>query len=59
MFSHLLAFRVFGNAKVLIGEVGCCLVLTGLALYASCRCVRDRACLIFSVRQCCAAVLRV
>ncbi|CAB1110194.1 unnamed protein product [Ectocarpus sp. CCAP 1310/34] len=36
-FSHLLAFRVFGNAKVLIGEVGCCLVLTGLALYASCR----------------------
>ncbi|CAM9700735.1 unnamed protein product [Ectocarpus sp. 4 AP-2014] len=37
VFSHLLAFRVFGNAKVLIGEVGCCLVLTGLALYASCR----------------------
>ncbi|CAM9739216.1 unnamed protein product [Ectocarpus fasciculatus] len=36
-FSHLLAFRVFGNAKVLVGEVGCCLVLTGLALYASCR----------------------
>lgn len=36
-FSHLLAFHVFGNSKVLIGEIGCFLVLTGLALYASCR----------------------
>ncbi|CAM9276107.1 unnamed protein product [Pylaiella littoralis] len=36
-FSHLVAFRVFGNAKVLVGEIGCCLVLTGLALYASSR----------------------
>lgn len=32
-----MAFRVFGNSKVLVGEIGCCLVLTGLALYASCR----------------------
>lgn len=36
-FSHLLAFQIFGNSKVLVGEVGCALVLTGLALYASCR----------------------
>eukprot|EP00752_Nemacystus_decipiens_P009452 g8451.t1 len=36
-FSHLMAFYVFGNSKVLIGEIGCALVLTGLALYASCR----------------------
>lgn len=36
-YSHLLAFHVFGNSKVLVGEIGCCLVLTGLALYASCR----------------------
>lgn len=33
--SHLLAFEVFGNSPVLVGEVGCCLVLAGLALYAS------------------------
>ena len=33
----MLAFYVFGNSPVAVGEVGCCLVLTGLGLYASFR----------------------
>ncbi|CAM9977132.1 unnamed protein product [Laminaria digitata] len=36
-FSHMFAFQVFGNSPVMVGEVGCLLVLAGLGLYASCR----------------------
>ncbi|CAM9707839.1 unnamed protein product, partial [Discosporangium mesarthrocarpum] len=34
-FSHVLAFRIWGNSPIPVGEAGCCLVLAGLATYAS------------------------